>query len=567
MEILTSYLDYRKNKPLYKPWRKSQEDKEAKRLVYIEKNGIGEEQKTQDIKRAKAVLDAIDIMDEYSQSRAEDTELITQSLVQQLTSTATQVSMLAGFAIFNIKPIKNGLGKIAKKFKIEPSAFTFASAMGLAYVVGFVSSVFGNAWGTKNQIEASRIGRHEAMNKELSNVNHFAVLTNEQQEEVNKIAKTIEIDKKEKKKAVAQIGGFKNLVKAFKDLMIKNEEFEKSKAEFSKKISQDEAKFDTVQLSEKQLEEAKKDKQLITNAVEKIDIASQDYAENIELATDVVTALALGGGGTSGLLTNVIINKTGLKNSSFGKIAPFAVGLAVVTAISLLNVKLQKQGSRVARYKVKQDFLKHPEKLFYVDDEKANNENGEKFKQESKNVNIFKFLFQAIKDNREYEKYLKENNVEIKQKRAALEKIKITPEQEKRAKQLQMNVFKTFNKVDEKSQKYSKSTEMLGETLRGLIGLISVGSLGVLTEKSFKSTNEKYFAFSLIKWAVAFLGQTLLLNAYVTKEQKNASRVADMLALKDLEDIRHFADYSENKETSEIPKTSTSYDMSKYIKR
>ena len=201
MEILTSYLDYRKNKPLYKPWRKSQEDKEAKRLAYIEKNGIGEEQKTQDIKRAKAVLDAIDIMDEYSQSRAEDTELITQSLVQQLTSTATQVSMLAGFAIFNIKPIKNGLGKIAKKFKIEPSAFTFASAMGLAYVVGFVSSVFGNAWGTKKQIEASRIGRHEAMNKELTCANHFAVLTDEQEQEVNKIAKTIEIDKKEKKKA------------------------------------------------------------------------------------------------------------------------------------------------------------------------------------------------------------------------------------------------------------------------------------------------------------------------------------------------------------------------------
>ena len=301
--------------------------------------------------------------------------------------------------------------------------------------------------------------------------------------------------------------------------------------------------------------------------VEKIDIASQDYAENIELATDVVTALALGSGGTSGLLTNVIMNKTGLKNSSFGKIAPFAVGLAVVTAISLLNVKLQKQGSRVARYKVKQDFLKHPEKLFYVDDEKAKNENGEKFKQESKKINIFKFLFQAIKDNREYEKYLKENNVEIKQKRAALEKIKIAPEQQKRAKQLQMNVFKTFNKVDDKSQKYSESTEMLGETLRGLVGLISIGLLGLLTQKAVNSKNEKTFALSLVKWTVAFLGQTLLLNAYVTKEQKNASRVADMLALKDLEDVRHFADYSENKEAPEVPKTSGSYDMSKYIKQ
>ena len=33
-------------------------------------------------------------------------------------------------------------------------------------------------------------------------------------------------------------------------------------------------------------------------------------------------------------------------------------------------------------------------------------------------------------------------------------------------------------------------------------------------------------------------------NAYITKEQKKASRVADMLAINELSDYRQFADYS-----------------------
>ena len=52
----------------------------------------------------------------------------------------------------------------------------------------------------------------------------------------------------------------------------------------------------------------------------------------------------------------------------------------------------------------------------------------------------------------------------------------------------------------------------------------------------------------------------ILANAFITKEQKNASRVADMLALKELEDVRNFVDYSENNQTKETTP------QSKYLK-
>ena len=46
------------------------------------------------------------------------------------------------------------------------------------------------------------------------------------------------------------------------------------------------------------------------------------------------------------------------------------------------------------------------------------------------------------------------------------------------------------------------------------------------------------------------------IDIYTTKAQKKASRVADMLALKELDDYRYYADYSQKVETKkfELPK-------------
>ena len=246
---------------------------------------------------------------------------------------------------------------------------------------------------------------------------------------------------------------------------------------------------------------------------------------------------------------------------------PQGIFLATTVALSLIGLKLQKQGSRVARYKVKQDFLNNPEKLFYVDDEKAKNEDGSKFKSENKKVNIFKFLFQAIKDNKGYEQHLKSNNVEIKQKRKALEQIKLTDEQQKRAEQLQNNVFKVFDRVDDNSQKYSESTEMHGEALQLGVGMLFsiflMFRVGKMVNKSLDTASS---LGETLKIALPVALPAILINMLTTREQKNASRVADLLALKQLEDVRNFADYSQTKENVPVQQvTDKPQNINKYI--
>ena len=561
MEALTNYIDYRKNKPSYKSWKNAQDEKEAKRLAYIEKYGISEEQKQNDIKRAKAVLNAVDIMDEYSQSRAEETEMLTQPVISTIASISSSIGFGLGCLLMLNKKTGKILDTISKQKNIEKNTL----GMGVATAIGVILSMpamFGAyVWGTKKEIEASRIGRHEAMNKDLASIKQFAVLNDEQETKRDEISQTIKIEEKDAKKAIAHVGGLRSLLNSIKNLVAKNKEYEKSKEEFNKKLQNDKAKFDTVEVSEKDLLEAKKDQQLIANVVEKIDIASQDYAENIELATSTISTLAIGSGGLLGFITNKIVKNINFKNPNIKKALPFGIGIAATCALSLIGVKLQKDGSRVARFKVKQDFLNNPEKLYYVDDEKAKNEDGSKHKSTQKVLNIFKFIPQALKDHKEYKQYIKENNIKEKQKRLAQEQIELTPEQEKRAKQLQNNVFKTFNAVDDKSQKYSESTELVGEAALSIVSLFaSIIPIATIT-KSLKNINSEtpIFKRAGISGIATFI-PIVLANVFITKEQKNASRVADMLALKELEDVRNYVDYSDNNQTKEtIP-------QSKYLK-
>lgn len=561
MEALTNYIDYRKNKPSYKSWKNAQDEKEAKRLAYIEKYGISEEQKQNDIKRAKAVLNAVDIMDEYSQSRAEETEMLTQPVISTIASISSSIGFGLGCLLMLNKKTGKILDTISKQKNIEKNTL----GMGVATAIGVILSMpamFGAyVWGTKKEIEASRIGRHEAMNKDLASIKQFAVLNDEQETKRDEISKTIKIEEKDAKKAIAHVGGLRSLLNSIKNLVAKNKEYEKSKEEFNKKLQNDKAKFDTVEVSEKDLLEAKKDQQLIANVVEKIDIASQDYAENIELATSTISTLAIGSGGLLGFITNKIVKNINFKNPNIKKALPFGIGIAATCALSLIGVKLQKDGSRVARFKVKQDFLNNPEKLYYVDDEKAKNEDGSKHKSTQKVLNIFKFIPQALKDHKEYKQYIKENNIKEKQKRLAQEQIELTPEQEKRAKQLQNNVFKTFNAVDDKSQKYSESTELVGEAALSIVSLFaSIIPIATIT-KSLKNINSEtpIFKRAGISGIATFI-PIVLANVFITKEQKNASRVADMLALKELEDVRNYVDYSENIQTKDTTP------QSKYLK-
>lgn len=559
MGIISNYKEYRKNKPKYKDWADNRTLQEAKRLEYIKNNPINPEIKKLDTERAKTILNAVDTMDEFSQSRAEEMEMT----IQAAKSAALEIGSIAGMGLTALslasKNIRQAADSLVDKGKFSPLLIIPAA---LYLVPTLSTSTIMSIFSAKMETRASRLGRAEAMNKKLISSKQFATLTDEQNAKVQEIAKNINITAKDAKKENKATKGL-GVLQSIKILISKDKESEQRLKEINNSIEKDLENVKKDQpLSLEQIEEAKKDKQLIQNVIEKIDIASQDYAEDVELATGTFTALALGSGGGIGLLTKAILNKAKIPNEKSTMIAG-AIGLITTLAGAIWATSIQKEASRVARFKVKQDFLANPDKFIYVDDEKIKNNPDVKTQQEKK-PNFFKFLIQVYKDNKEYKKYQKENQVKQLKISKAREQIELTPEQEKRAKQLQNNVFKMFHKADEKSQIYSESTEAIGEIVESVGGTISMipGLIGLskgmnkVLDINTNGINKKHIFGTVVSF-VAMLVPPIILNILVTKEQKSASKVANMLAIDEMNDYKNFADYT----SSEIKQAQSTASM------
>ncbi len=554
MSILDNYKDYRKNKPSYNDWKEERNLQEAKRIAYLRKNGIDPNAQKADIERAKAVLNAVDVMDEFSQSKAEEMEMTVETGNSWLVGISSSIGF--GLAVLSTelnKNVKNAVESFQENgLKGTKSPWLLVPAI-IASVPVAACIIFGSVNSAKQETKASRLARTEAMNTRLASAKQFAVLNDEQEKQVNEKAKNIEVTDKEIKSQTKVSKGF-GVVGAIKTFLNKDKENIQKLNEINEQFKKDEENVNSDQtLTPEQIEEAKKDKQLIQNVVEKIDIASQEYAEDVELATTTIKTAALGTGGALGVITKFILSKAPIKPATSNKIAAI-LGGGIALLASVWATEVQKNASRVARFKVKQDFLNNPEKLVYVDDEKTKNE--EPIETETKKKKGFiENLKEIAKNNKEYKQYQKEHQKEQIQKSKAREEIELTPEQEKRAKQLQHNVFKMFNKVDEKSQTYSESTEALGEIIGGIAEIASMLPGTLFATKSVEKilTTDKFKTKNYIMAVASFVATLLppiLLNALVTKEQKTASKVADMLAIKDLDDYKNFADYTKDETIS-----------------
>ena len=535
------YKSYKKFAPQYTEWKSQRDFQEAKRVKYLQENPNAVKQA--DIQKSKAILRAIDVMDEYSQRKAENAEVATESIV----STGLELAMMAGmglaFLAIQLKPLQNLLKKYSKNDKKLAFMYTMASTVA-GGMLGTVAAFPLYAWAAKAEVKASRRGRFEAMKKELSDPKTFAVLNEEQEKQLAQNLKALQTQKEKKE----IFKGFKESWEAVKGLAVDSKSYLKQRLEFETDLAKDKKHFDK-ELTPKEIEDAKKDQQLLTKLVEKIDIASQDYAENAELATSAVMTTVFGLGALFTLCYEKIAKSLKLKTTA----VPAYLSIGAMLFSSIFAAQIQKQASRVGRFKVKQELLKNPEQLVYVADEKTGEIKDVQINSQKK-TGMFKFLKNAWKNNKEFEKWKKTQGVEEKKLSKAMENIELSDEQLKDAKRLQHNTFKTFNKIDENSQKYAESIEALGQAIQYPLGLI-FGGIGValgmkhLTKiKNPKNTAE--MTMPLIKYmSTVFLATlpSIGINAYITKEQKKASRVANMLAINEMQDYRNFADYSKFK--------------------
>ena len=538
MSMFGDYKSYKLYEPAYPVWKNKRDLMEAKRLAYVVKHP--EIINKEDVQRGQILLRAIDIMDEHSQKKAENMEAATEPIITMGLELASFAGGGLGLFLGSIKPI----GKFFARFVPKGNKYKKWVGMGIPGTIGFLAGSVAAfplmAWGAKAEVSASRKGRFEAMRSELNNPKGFAVLTEEQISEVNKKAKNVVLDEDKKKKVSEKIS---NSFHSIKDMALDSKEYKEQKNQFEKELAADEKNIND-ELTDKEIENAKKDQQLLTKLVEKIDIASQDYAENSELATQAAISLV---GGFS-LLAYFCSDKVlrALKIKSEKKISVIIKGLsfAAFAAMGIIAAQINKHASRVGRYKVKQELMNNPSSFIYVSDEQANEiENAEVVKK--KKQNIFSFLITAYKNNKEYSKYQKTIGKDERRFYKAAETIDMTDKQLQDAKRLQKNTFRTFNKVDENSQKYAESIEAIGQSVAYPINLIFAGlATAFATPYLFKAAASKIDRTSnFVKYCgIVTLSAipAMIINSLITKEQKKASRIANMKAINELDDYRKF---------------------------
>ncbi|MBQ8636045.1 hypothetical protein IJ425_07845 [bacterium] len=558
MSKFADYKEFKKHQPFYKEWKNERDKDNAKKTAYIKSNPIPNDEFKKDIERAKIVLNAVNTMDEYSQTKAEEMENLTTALAEPALSLSTYAGFgLAGGYIMLSKSAKNALTEVANKnykniLKLVPAAV-------LVVIPALAATTLFSFWSAKKQVEASRLGRTEAIVNDLSSTGQFALLTDEQKQQVEKIADGIQVDKKEAKKTFDVSRG-SGIISSIKSMFAPDKELINKQHELNEKFNSEIKNASSLQLTAQEELEAKKDKELIQTIVEKVDIASQDYAENAELTTSTLQTVGLGLCGGGSVLINKIVSKI-KPLAKDSKLVSAVLGFAGFIAISTAAVKIQTQASRVGRFKAKQDLLNNPEQLLYVDKEKYAQTSDVEVKKDKKG--FFTTLVKLFKDNKEYNDYIKNNSVRETQLRKAKAQIELTPEQEVRAKQLQNNTFKMFNKLDEKSQKFSESTEALGDVAQQTISLLSMIPTAIIGAKGFggSATTKKGKILASVGMVLSLV-PSVLLNIFITKEQRNASRVANMQAIKELDDYKHFAQKNEGNAQENTSKTPVYFGLS-----
>ena len=171
-----------------------------------------------------------------------------------------------------------------------------AIGVGIATILSFIGI---NIYAAKLQVDGSKIARYQAR-QALKNPKSFVIYTPEQIEQAkDEIAKHPEW-LKEKKKEKLNSGFFKSIVNLFKD--------RKAYKNFIKNDT-DESKIVTRELTAEELENAKRDKEVIQRVVRIINNEAEKNSQRMEVAGDVLINGTPFLGAAVGAVANFVLNK------------------------------------------------------------------------------------------------------------------------------------------------------------------------------------------------------------------------------------------------------------------
>lgn len=518
-QFLNSLNDVRKNYKKYDSWEQKQADERAKKEYLANNISIPNDKIELTKKRAETVIRATEIMDARSEDNCQNVEQLTgmissiptagllflqnplikffsnkfnsktQAKIEEIKKELENISLAQDQRILKLEELKK-LYKKSNKINVKVSQYTSIGVLG----VMLLSTIGMILWGNSKQKEASRIGRFQAKQNNLKDEKNFVIYTPEQIEKAKEIAKNIP-DEKEK-------NSISKMMKEMKELSKDKAGY---KAWYAQKDLEEIEKLKSRNLSPEQLQRAEEDKELIVDTVKEINIKAEEYSENVENAFDTFGMLSWLIAAPLGFGINKIM-KFFKATKALKGILSTAISVSTPLVISFIGTLEEKKSSRVGRYKARQDLMKNPSRLMAYSQEdmkKAENITANKQKQTffQKLGSSFSFLKNYYKDKKEYNKYKKTTQKENEKLQKALVQLEVSAEQKEEAKALQKNVFRTFDEIDEMSQRYSEDVEAGTDIAKQLGSTVwSLGSILGLAYLTASVVKGKFPIAKLANW-------------------------------------------------------------------
>jgi hypothetical protein len=241
------------------------------------------------------------------------------------------------------------------------------------------------------------------------------------------------------------------------------------------------------------------------------------------------------------------------------KLMPFVAPQLLVMFATPYFIKLEKEAAKIGRFKAKQDLLSDPNSFISYNDDQKKTVSGIKSPPKKKMTFVetikhdLYLIEQFKKDYKDYKNYKKTSEKNELKLNKALKHMEVTPEQMKEAKHLQKNVFYTFEKMDEKTQRYSNDIVAAADIAKmfstlGITGIAiycidkllvkNLSKNGIDTKTMINRAKEHQE-----KYAGAFVLATLLgmgFEILAVKMKKHAIKVGLMSSMNDLQDPKNF---------------------------
>ena len=369
MGILNSIGQVISNRKNFKTWEEDQNDNNARRKALAQTNPKSAQELEKAKRQGKVVIDIVDIMDAHSEDVAEKTETATapfqalipyvatllssvisgkfimlpaqkaidkahyefvnneqvENLVKKINEYARKnniedLEYFYGFDFLSkdkmnflkdigdneIKSIYKKASELVEQYKSNPAVKNYGKKLGLGILIpigALVSSfVASTIFATKLQVNSSRIARWQSR-EQLNDPKYFVEYTPEQIEKATQI-----VEQKEKEQKGFSLKLFNKKEKSSLIQVIKDNK----KYKEWKKTDKDESKLVQRELSQEELQQAQKDKEVIQRITKIINNKAEDYSENMEVAADTLIMGTPFLGGAVGAIVGFIGNKTGI---------------------------------------------------------------------------------------------------------------------------------------------------------------------------------------------------------------------------------------------------------------